>query len=112
MKSKFQTYNTKKQHLNIKKDNFPLLLKYLDTLDTSSYHDKPFESTDAGIQEVVTRVVNDIFNRPYQKIVLPYTEFKPLADEFAKGIKLTGGEPNYIPVVIRSNGYVISISHE
>lgn len=110
-KNNFLTYNQKNQHFNIGNGNFPLLSAYLNTLDISQYQHEPFISDDKGVRTVVEKSVKDFFNRTYAQIKLPYDKFKPLADEYVKAVKL-GGEPNYIPVVIKSNNYKIGISHE
>jgi len=111
MKSNFLTYNEQNQHFNIGNGNFPLLLEYVSTLDLSLYQHKPFESTEDGIRDVVSRTVSDIFGRTYAKIELPYDEFKALSDEYIKAMKLSadGMELKYIPVVIKSNNFKISI---
>jgi hypothetical protein len=110
-KNNFLTYNQKHQHFNVGNGSFPLLLEYLNALDLSKYQHPPFESTKEGIGDVVKKAHSDFFGKTYAQIKLPYSEFKLLADEYMKVMKLSG-ELNYIPVVIKSNDYKISITYE
>lgn len=107
---RFQTYNPKGQHFNISGKDFPKLLAYLDSLDTSIY-DSPEKKSGDRVRDIVHKTVNEFFSRPHAKIELPYNDFKPLADEYARVFKVNG-EPNYIPVIIKSNGRKISITYQ